>query len=116
MVDLQERLAYWQRVLRLQDWDVELIRVNARDIEPAWGRTRIAESWHEAVVRIIHDTEAVRNTRDFGMAFDSDHTLVHELLHIVLDYWQVPESGMEFDAKEAVLNRLASALCALDRK
>ena len=117
MSDLTERLAYWQQVLRLVDWDIELIRVNARDIEEAaWGRTRISEEFHEAEIRIIHDTEAVRNTQDFGMAFDPDHTLVHELLHLVLDYWKVPNSCMEFDAKEAVLNRLASALVRLDRR
>jgi len=115
-VDLHERLKYWQRVLRLQDWDIELLQVKSREIGDRWGQTQTSWPWREIRMQIIDADDSGANSSQFGKPFDPEQTLVHELLHTVLDHWQVPPSGIEHDEKEAVLNRLSQTLLNLDRQ
>lgn len=80
---LQEKLAYWQKVLRLSDWVISAKITRERDFSRG-GRAGEIE-W------VIHNkTAAVRmlDSVDYpeGLIEDQDmeQTLVHELLHLHL--------------------------------
>lgn len=80
---LQERLAYWQKVLRLSDWIVDVNITRERDMT----RTGIAAEveWtlqkKMASIRILDAVDYPTGLMDTQ---DMEQSLVHELLHLHL--------------------------------
>lgn len=81
--DLDERGRFWQRVLRLQDWDIiyEWKRYHELHGKDAEATCKIAHRHQMAWVSVRHPDDCPpEHTPDM----DVDLTIVHELLHITL--------------------------------
>lgn len=109
--ELKSSLVYWQKRLRLQDWDIvlELVRLKewlalGKDAYTA-GVCAANRPCGWARIRLLHiddiAEDAVPSIRD------PEVTLVHELLHLVM-----PVSSPEGDDAhgERAINRIAEAL------
>lgn len=100
--DIARALPFWQRVLRLGDWDITVRTVPSRDLiyldgDPCDGLTHWNTENMEADIKL---------RRGVG-----EEVLVHELLHVALD----GEGGQkEYNALyERGINRIAGGLMAL---
>lgn len=95
---LRRRLAVWQRRLRLQNWR---ITVSLGQID-AYGAVDYDA---EAMTAHVTISDAI------GDDGETEETLVHELLHLLLADWgeQWPR------AQERAINLLADALCSAYR-
>jgi hypothetical protein len=81
--ELRDRCTYWQKVLRLQDWEitVEYVR-NAATDDTWWGRIlRWNVDARTAVIQLVEPTSFSMEDYPYGH-FDLEDTLVHEMLHI----------------------------------
>lgn len=117
--ELKERLTYWQRVLRLQDWRIHAEMVDSDEIENNAGQCHVHQHGKTAVIKLIRQ-EAYNRTSSFAKAFpdtlDTEVTLVHELLHIPFDGLFVEEDNeIREDREESALELLAYSLVRLDR-
>lgn len=100
-------LAYWQRQLRLEDWDIQIDEVPARVLDGAAGLTSVHAHRRCARIRIA---EVATLDPDAGPDFcDAEATLVHELLHVAL-------SGVgDHHLIEGPIDSLARALVRINR-
>lgn len=118
--ELLERLEYWQKILRLQDWRIHVMMVDSDEIENNAGQCHVHQHGKTAVIKLIKP-EAYNRTSAFAKAFpdtlDTEVTLVHELLHIPFDGLFVEEEDNELrtDREESALELLAHALVKMDR-
>jgi len=113
---LRERLVYWQRVLRLQDWDIE-VRVlpqhhlNA-DSPMSTGRISFNHVYRSACILVadpatVIDDHTAAFTRH--SVYDPEQTLVHELVHLLMPSPGEVKVDVEFtvEAVSKALVRLA---------
>ena len=116
---LQDALAYWQRALRLQDWDITLAIKRRNKWEG--GTTSVASSdWH---IRSRHGSIDILDPDDyeaegFYEKQDMESSLVHELLHGLFheDFIAVEKTGLQRDLFEAAIETTARALVRLKRQ
>lgn len=111
---LEELLRYWQRRLRLRDWDVKVVLVRSYDI----GRGRVAECEYEevlkeAVIRVVDPAD--RPPSLWKQDLEAD--LVHELLHLhfapfMADGDSNPRTWAD---QETAIEQIAQALVAARR-
>lgn len=114
--DLQKSLEYWQKRLRLEDWDIvlEYIRLKewlalGKDAYTA-GVCAPSQSCGWARIRLLH-VEDIAEDAVPGIK-DPEITLVHELLHLLMPVAS-PKGG---DAHgERAINRVAEALVTMRR-
>ncbi|WP_291981929.1 hypothetical protein [Luteitalea sp.] len=115
---LRERLVYWQRVLRLQDWDIE-VRVlpqhhlNA-DSPMSTGRVSFNHVYRSACILVadpatVIDDHTAAFTRH--SVYDPEQTLVHELVHLLM-----PSPGEVKVDVEFTVEAVSKALVRLDRR
>ena len=84
--ELRKQLAYWQRVLYLQDWTIDIRIVRNWEMEDF--HTLAQCEWYiqrkDAIIRILHpdDLQGVGHRFIYGEERDYDISLVHELLHL----------------------------------
>lgn len=119
---LNESLAEWQRILRVQDWDVDAKIVRRDDLDTGEER-RCGSIWQLAKKR--HATIKLLDPVDWvGDSGGQDHeiTLVHELLHIhtrrILEAGDTDETGQwdrMVNAEEPLVHHLSVALVNLRR-
>ena len=117
--ELRERCAYWQRLLRLQDWR---IRTRFTDSSPSGGTdghlgtVRVWPKSKAALIRIQRDP-ATEFAQAFPADADPEITLVHELLEIHL-YGLLNDkpSRHEGALQEQAIDLVAGALVRLDRE
>ena len=111
--DLKVLLAKWQPVLRLQDWDIEIMYVKPYELDPDTGGQVIrCDGKKTARIKVLDP-----DYRDPCLIVkpDVEYTVVHELVHIhfaVFDDLEGPADTLY----EQWIHRLASALLALDRR
>lgn len=100
----------WQKRLRLQDWDVEYRVCHAYEFEnPAdMGDCEQCVAMKCARIRIANPDEWDHSR---VMKYDTEQTIVHELLH--LTFYDAPGACSEHD--ERAINQVATALVALSR-
>lgn len=117
-INLEERLAYWQRQLRLEDWDIFVSWGNAADMGARAGETSVLRSLKRGKVKIISPDEWGAPSEMIG-GYDSEATLVHELIHFHLDRWrgnaENDTSSAEYEIKEIAIEALSVALVNLSR-
>jgi len=111
---LREKCAKWQRILRLQDWNVRTSIVRERDMRTSGGNAEISVNIQHrlADLRLLDPIDF--NPNDHNPQ-DMEQHLVHELLHIHL--WPFTEelNGPLADAEEQAINMIAGALIRLHR-
>lgn len=112
-------LPYWKEKLGLSHWD---IRVNiARQAEMS-GEYNLAEvvrrmSDEVAEIKILDPIDYHPSRTDLYFKYlplDAEHSLVHELLHLLFGWGDGSES-MDVDLFEVALNRLARVLVSYRR-
>lgn len=112
---LREKCAEWQRILRLQDWDVRtsIVRASGMKMEDCNAEISVNVQHRLATVRIL---DPIDYGDDNLNPQDMERHLVHELLHIHL--WSFTENlqGPLADAEEQALNMIANALIGLYRR
>lgn len=111
---LEERCAYWQGVMRLQDWRVALSIKRLRDFETEReGEVEYYLTDKKAIIRLV---DPVDDLPDHPWPLDQEITLVHELVHLHLTEWNAKTGTPEYHAKEIAINMIASALVTLERE
>lgn len=109
----EERLAYWQQVLRLLDWDITVAVVRYFNFEgEVWGDVVMKQGKRAAHIRLLDPADA-----NDPEAQDMDVTLVHELLH--LHMWEFAPwglAGKDSRAEERTIDSLAKSFVALERR
>lgn len=109
----------WQKVLKLQDWDIRAVCVKLEDLpEGTMGGSQADRSYRVLHVYVLDPSEygkaaiandTVEKTGREILA-DIEDTVVHELVHLRLkDLVQASESDLK-TAEELTVNRFTSAL------
>ena len=78
--DLEYCLREWQKVLRLQDWDIKAELCSAARLHGKLGSCSVSFSKKAAKILIL-DRASHDATIDSDWPYDPELTLVHELLH-----------------------------------
>lgn len=110
---LQERLALWQRRLRLEEWNISVKLVRLGDLKPkTLGNIHWDTETHHANINVL-------SPMDYKLSFadslkDMEFTIVHELVHLQLS--SLPRNEASRSAEEKAVNTLTEALLNLDRR
>lgn len=110
--DLQALLVKWQAVLRLQDWDIEILYVKSFDLEVNTGGHVVrCDAKKTARVKVLdpdlYDPCLI-------VKQDVEYTVVHELVHIhfaLIDDFKDTNNALY----EQAVHRISKALLSLDR-
>lgn len=112
---LDAALAKWQKILRLQDWEIEahLVPENRMPSVDTYGNCfpRIDLAWAEVC---INEVRSMCN----GDTNDHECVLVHELLHVAMVGFTrcIKKGSTEYELWEGFTQKTAQTLVALDRK
>lgn len=112
----EDRLRYWQRVLRLQDWDlrVEVVRWHEFGQDgPYMGQMIPHVNKAVANIKLIAPDDA---SPGWMREYDMEKTLVHELLHIHFQNARPNDAKADERGEERAIEAIAEALIALDRR
>ncbi len=112
--ELNERLDYWQGVLRLRDWDIVARLVSAHEMEAGdEGQVDPRPELKEANIKIL-------NWEGYGgtvfRPLDSEQILLHEMLHLFFIVFETEADTPQRLAEEQAVHLIAQALVALDRR
>lgn len=112
---LKQKCAEWQKILRLQDWDVRTSIRRAADMKLKDANAEISVNVQHRLADIT-----VLDPIDFGKfelnPQDMEKSLVHELLHIHNRTFTIGLNEQLQDAEEQAINMVAGALIQLYRK
>ena len=75
-----------QKVLRIQDWDIEVVLMNSGDFHTHWQTN---DQGHNEVTRLLNASYISINKT---YSEDNYKTLVHELIHLVFDHLETCET------------------------
>jgi len=109
--DLAPLLEFWQRQLRIQDWDVRLSVVRYHQIPGTLGQCKARVGSRQAIVSIC-DPDDIHPDAS-GADRDPEVTLVHELLHVAFPADM--EDGTASTTQEQAIDATARALVLLRR-
>lgn len=114
MLNLNKLLKKWQKILRLQGWNITVKWGTSYDMQERFGRTKYSRRELHAEVLILREEDFDPN---HIMPYDAEETLVHELLHLHIASFQdeSPENDIVFDNCEQAINIIANALINRDR-
>jgi hypothetical protein len=115
ITDLQGTCAEWQRILKLQDWDISSVKiVSSREMGNLTQTGSI--SWDiahmVASIKLISPEDYPGDAAQF-FPYSMEETLVHELLHLRFAGFDVDSDSPEGLAQEQAINALAHALVTL---
>lgn len=114
--ELRAKCAEWQKILRLQDWIVDVGISRSRDMNLENAQAEILPSLQKrmATVRIL---DSVDYPPDCAEPQDMELSLVHELLHIHLfPLFADREDEMRLIAEEQAIEAISRGLIYLYRK
>lgn len=107
--------AKWQARLRLLDWQILLDIKRSRDLELEGKEATISRLYPNRIAWIT-----LMDPVDYpeGCALPQDHevNIVHELLHIMTGYFDLPNEGPMHIWEEQAITAISQALVALDRE
>ena len=111
---LETQIAYWQKILRLQDWIVIINFWPHAALGSRVCQAEISRNSKHVVLsfRVPEDIPAVANDWPEGEAQDYDLSIVHELMHVLVHDMQSKEEW----AEEQVCNIMARALVSSYRQ
>lgn len=114
---LQERCAFWQRQLRLSDWEITPTYATSHELRGDYAHSQVNGALKESRMRILDPNDADPPSTRTG-PYDVEQILIHELLHLHLDAWggdARDEKCLEFREKEAAIDCMSWALLRLER-
>lgn len=109
---MERLLIEWQRLLRLQDWDIKINFIHHHKLELG-GFGEIDWSLHKkiATLDLVYPEELSDNLR-----YNPEKTLVHELLHLHFSViYHTKKDSPEDKLHEAAIDQVARALIKLRR-
>lgn len=111
--ELQEKLEFWQKRLRLADWDVDVKIVPLREMDGSQsGQVTYSVEHKWANIKLIDPADySMEAMRPYVM----ERTLIHELLHLHMTAFKTQYGTPEGLAEEQLINALSSALIELAR-
>ena len=118
--ELEERVTYWQNILRLRDWKIAVKYADSSDeVDNNAGQCLAHQHTKTAVIKLIKP-EAFNPTSPFSQAFpenlDEETTLVHEMLHIHFDGLFIEDDHeVREEREEQAIEFVAEALVRLNR-
>ena len=110
---------WWQRVLRLQDWDVSVRIVSSAAMKTLDRVGQITEFAAKklACIDLLNAADYASGADFCSPEQDHEKTLVHELLHLhTLDWPGKDDTGGATNAEEVCVDTLARALVEMKRK
>ena len=112
--ELEERCAHWQKLLRLQDWTVEIRILRQWDME--------RENCMAYVLRFPPKRHAVICFRDSiddephgWPREDMEQSLIHELIHCHITPFEPADDAPEWTAMEQAIHSLTECIYRLSR-
>ena len=109
---LENLLAEWQKILRLQDWQIKVSFARGHEIDGHQGRATIYLNFKQALIQLRDPIDWT----DKDFPDDSEIDLVHELIHLHLRTFDTAKPGtLERVALEQVDEILARAFVGLKR-
>lgn len=119
----RDQVKYWQEVLRLQDWNVDLAIVRPHQMTGGVGNSPIAqcdiyERRKDAKMRLLHpmDLPTVAEYFTNGEEQDYDVTMVHELLHLHFQPFAAAGNTTQEVAQEQAIESISRAIVSLYRE
>jgi hypothetical protein len=115
--ELRELCALWQKRLRLQDWNVSLEIVNARDLDGGFANCRTVLREKAALIRVTDPADSTSADTEIFGGRDVEEDLVHELLHLSCEPFS-PEDrdSTEYEAIEQMVGVLANCIVRIVRE
>ena len=111
--DIENLLAEWQKILRLQDWDVKVLFVRGHEIDDCQARIIHYDNHKQALLKLRDPIDWT--AKDFPE--DSELDLVHELLHLhMAPFVNTKPDKLEETCIERAIELIAGALVGLKRK
>jgi hypothetical protein len=108
-VDLVRVCGEWQRELYLLHWSVNIKFSRRERLEHREGWVHVSSPRMEADIEILDPRDRCENPT---FPYDTERTIVHELLHVILD----PMSGDEASTQEEqIVHTLSRTLTNLKR-
>ena len=109
---LDRMVRKWQRILRIEDWDLDVRIVHATELGNDTGLCERSAALRFARIRISEPSQLSPSTPWFHR--DVEITLVHEMIHVLMP----PDRSDEAYSlcAEQGTDSLARALVALDRR
>ena len=113
--DIQDRGEYWQDLMGLNQWSIRYIYALPHELKDAWADNDFDQYHQTALVRVLHP--------QFGHLqkwptpeYDMDSSIVHELVHLLLDPLDVneTESETELALLEQTVNRITDLIVNLE--
>ena len=110
---LNDRLSYWCKHLKLDEWHVSIVTVRRDTLRlKTLGKIQWDKKKKTAVIEVM-------DPADYRLSFqpmldDMEFTVVHELVHLSLA--SLPRSEASRSSEEHAVNRLAEALVRLDSR
>jgi hypothetical protein len=111
-VTLQDWCAKWQKILRLQDWDVKIDLAPASKMADKQGDVEWVKSQKTAKIRIL---EPSHYPADHTYPQDCEQTVVHELVHLHFAPVDRYNEGPQEMLLEQAVDLIAWALVKCDR-
>lgn len=112
--ELRQLCAEWQKILRLQDWDV-VVQISRRDDtfgNSTMGQVRFNLELKQALIKIIDPIDYPTNVI---YPQDMETTLVHELLHLHFAPFDAENDTPAEIAQEQAIEAISKGLVALKR-
>lgn len=111
---IQEKLALWQKRLRLTDWRIDIRQVRAKELKPKTvGNIHWDTPRKVATIRVLSHLD-YKSSSFPAILRDMEFTVVHELVHLQLS--SLPRSEASRGAEERAVNMITEALLELDRR
>jgi len=110
---VNEKLAVWQRRLKLEAWQISVRQARGSDLKPkTLGAIRWDKGKKTAVIWVLDPADYQLPFQE--MLDDMELTIVHELVHLELA--SAPRSEASRGSEEHAVNGIADALLGLDRR
>ena len=104
-------LAYWQKRLRLLDWDIDAVYDGSLVKNGELGSIEYAPQHGKATIRVCP-----KGLGDgFDIPLDEEHTVVHELIHLYFHDFEPERDSLQWERWEYAINKTAAALVAMRR-
>lgn len=115
--ELQEKLAYWQKRLRLRDWRITVKFASVHELGLNSGGDCNAD-WEtqSASIRVLPESDYNADWKQQSDVEGEEETLVHELLHCIFNPFEAKRETTEFILQHRAVNTLAFALVEEHRR
>lgn len=110
MINLEKEIKFWQEILSLKDWEIEIQWSSQQDMPIEGAAACISSDFDNAKARIWVLKMTVPVTSESTL--HTRENIVHELLHIHLERWD--EKTPDVDRhRERAINQIAKGLVSL---